>query len=138
MTYVNAIYWLMIISKAKLFESALQLCAEFFKALTQPARLAILKYLSETKTAITGDTSDFFSRGRTFVNRHLTKLKTWANENCPTFIGKANYRLLIGFYDPSFSAGTDEFIWSEFVRVRVEIKEAFHKPYIEQIKSQLF
>lgn len=61
-----------------------------------------------------------------------------ANENCPAFMGKVKHRLHIGFDDPSYATGTDEFIWSEFIRVRDEIKDAFYKLYIEQIKQQLF
>ena len=60
-----------------------------------------------------------------------------ANENCQAFLGKVKYRLHIGFDDPSHATGTDEFIWSEFIRVRDEIKEGFYKLYIEQIKPQL-
>ncbi len=60
-----------------------------------------------------------------------------ANEICPTFIGKVKHRLHIGFDDPSFAVGTDEFIWSEFLRVRDEIKIAFYKLFIEQIKPKL-
>jgi len=60
-----------------------------------------------------------------------------ANENCPSFLGKVKHRLHIGFDDPSHAIGTDEFIWSEFVRVRDEIKEGFWKFYDEQIKPQL-
>ncbi len=60
-----------------------------------------------------------------------------ANENCQAFLGKVKYRLHIGFDDPSHATGTDEFIWSEFIRVRYEIKEGFYKLYIEQIKPQL-
>lgn len=60
-----------------------------------------------------------------------------ANENCPAFFGKVKNRLHIGFDDPSHAVGTDEFIWSEFIRVRDEIKEGFWKFYIEQIKPQL-
>jgi len=52
-----------------------------------------------------------------------------ANENCPTFIGKVKHRLHIGFDDPSHVVGTDEFIWSEFRRVRDEIKEKFYELY---------
>lgn len=59
-----------------------------------------------------------------------------ANENCPTFLGKVKHRLHIGFDDPSHTVGTDEFIWSEFRRVRDEIKEGFWKFYNEQIKPQ--
>ena len=58
-----------------------------------------------------------------------------ANENCPAFFGKVKHRLHIGFDDPSHATGTDEFIWSEFIRVRDEIKEGFYKFYTEQIKE---
>ncbi len=59
-----------------------------------------------------------------------------ANEACPAFMGKVKHRLHIGFDDPSHATGTDAFIWSEFIRVRDEIKEGFRKFYDEQIKSQ--
>ena len=59
-----------------------------------------------------------------------------ANEVCPAFMGKVKNRLHIGFDDPSDASGTDEFIWSEYIRVRDEIKEGFHKLYDEQIKPQ--
>ena len=57
-----------------------------------------------------------------------------ANESCPAFIGKVKHRLHIGFDDPSHAVGTDEFIWSEFRRVREEIKEGFWKFYQENLK----
>jgi arsenate reductase len=60
-----------------------------------------------------------------------------ANESCPAFIGKVKHRLHIGFDDPSHAVGTDEFIWSEFIRVRDEIREAFRKFYTEEILPQL-
>ncbi len=60
-----------------------------------------------------------------------------ANEACPAFMGKVKHRLHIGFDDPSHATGTDKFIWDEFHRVRDEIKEAFYKLYVEQIKPQL-
>ncbi|MCD6366447.1 MAG: arsenate reductase ArsC [Bacteroidales bacterium] len=60
-----------------------------------------------------------------------------ANEACPAFMGKVKNRLHIGFDDPSHATGTDEFIWSEFLRVRDQIKEGFNKLYTEQIKPQL-
>lgn len=60
-----------------------------------------------------------------------------ANESCPTFIGKVKKRLHIGFDDPSHAVGTDEFIWSEYIRVRDEIKVAFWELYEEEIKPQL-
>ena len=58
-----------------------------------------------------------------------------ANENCPAFFGKVKHRLHIGFDDPSHATGTPEFIQSEYYRVRDEIKEAFWKFYIENLKT---
>jgi arsenate reductase (thioredoxin) len=60
-----------------------------------------------------------------------------ANETCPVFIGKVKNRLHLGFEDPSHATGTDEFIWTEFRRVRDEIKKTFFKLYTEQLKPQL-
>lgn len=60
-----------------------------------------------------------------------------ANEECPIFIGNVKHRLHMGYDDPSHAEGTDDFIWSEFIRVRDEIKEGFYKLYVEQIKPQL-
>ena len=58
-----------------------------------------------------------------------------ANETCPVFTGKVKHRLHIGFDDPSHAVGTDEFIHSEFVRVRDEIKASFYKFYFENIQN---
>lgn len=52
-----------------------------------------------------------------------------ANESCPAFLGKVNNRIHIGFEDPSEAIGTEEFIISEFRRVRDEIKQEFVKFY---------
>ena len=60
-----------------------------------------------------------------------------ANEACPAFMGKVKHRLHIGFDDPSHATGTDEFIRSEFIRVRDEIKEGFTKLYVEELKPKL-
>jgi arsenate reductase len=60
-----------------------------------------------------------------------------ANEACPAFLGKVKHRLHIGFDDPSHVTGTDEHIWSEFRRVRDEIKVKFYDLYINRIKPQI-
>jgi DNA-binding transcriptional ArsR family regulator len=65
----------MAYSKTYLFDAGLQTSAELFKALAHPARLAILKYLAETKTCITGDLADELPLGRTTVSQHLKELK---------------------------------------------------------------
>ena len=48
-----------------------------------------------------------------------------AQDTCPAFLGKVKTRLHIGFVDPAFAVGSDDFIWSEFRRVRDEIKNEF-------------
>jgi arsenate reductase len=58
-----------------------------------------------------------------------------ANENCPAFLGQVKNRLHIGFEDPSDAVGSDEFIWSEFRRVRDEIHTAFKEFYESHIKA---
>lgn len=59
-----------------------------------------------------------------------------ANEACPAFIGNVKHRIHIGFDDPSHAEGSEEFIWSEFIRVRDEIKASFLQFYTENIKSE--
>jgi arsenate reductase len=61
-----------------------------------------------------------------------------ANEACPAFIGKVKHRMHMGFDDPSHAVGTDEFIWSEFIRVRDEIKEGFWKFYKDNLSISKF
>ena len=62
-------------AKTELFSEELQRTAAFFKALGHPARLAILEYLAETKSCMTGDISEELPLSRTTVNQHLKELK---------------------------------------------------------------
>jgi DNA-binding transcriptional ArsR family regulator len=62
-------------NKAEKFEDSLQELSRFAKVLSHPARLAILKYLAETKTCISGDISDYLPLGRTTVSQHLKELR---------------------------------------------------------------
>lgn len=76
MTYIYVKFFTnMVQSKTDLFDSSLQECAELFKALSHPARIAILKYLADTRTCITGDISGELPLSRSTVNQHLTELK---------------------------------------------------------------
>jgi len=61
--------------KKEKFDPELQEISRFAKAISHPARLAILKYLAETKTCISGDISDFLPLSRTTVYQHLKELK---------------------------------------------------------------
>ncbi len=54
-----------------------------------------------------------------------------AKEVCPVFTGQVKHHLHIGFDDPAEVAGTDEFILSEFRRIRDEVKQDFFKFYQE-------
>lgn len=59
-----------------------------------------------------------------------------ANESCPTFLGKVKNRLHIGFDDPTYAVGTDDFIWSEYRRVRDGIKKAFLEFYKKKLNNE--
>ncbi|KJF43234.1 arsenate reductase ArsC [Draconibacterium sediminis] len=96
-----------------------------------------VKAMAEIGIDISGHSSDSVQK---FLNDQWDYVITvcgGANENCPAFFGEVKHRLHIGFDDPSHATGTDEFIWSEFIRVRNEIKERFYKLYEEEIKPQL-
>ena len=50
-----------------------------------------------------------------------------ANESCPAFLGRVKQRLHIGFDDPAEVTGEEEYVMSEYRRVRDEIREQFQK-----------
>ena len=62
-------------SKSNVFNEDLQEMATIAKALSHPARLAILKFLSEQKCCISGDISGEIPLSRTTVSQHLQELK---------------------------------------------------------------
>lgn len=57
------------------FDETLREKSTLFKALAHPARLAILKYLAEIKTCITGDIAGEIPLSRTTVTQHLKELR---------------------------------------------------------------
>jgi len=61
--------------KSPNFEDLLQELAKFARVLSHPARLAILQYLAETKTCISGDISDNLPLSRSTVSQHLKELR---------------------------------------------------------------
>jgi arsenate reductase len=60
-----------------------------------------------------------------------------AKEVCPTFSGIVAHRIHIGFDDPAEVEGTPEFILSEFVRIRDEIKRDFLRFLREELGKDL-
>lgn len=89
------------------------------------AGIDISKHIPVNVTTYLGDTWDY-----------VITVCGNAGEKCPVFMADAGKRLHIGFDDPSEAVGTAEFIRSEFVRVRNEIKNEFFKFYIAEIKQQ--
>jgi arsenate reductase len=59
-----------------------------------------------------------------------------AKEACPVFIGDVKDRLHIGFDDPAEVTGSEEYVMSEFRRIRDEIKRDFHAFYVKQIQNK--
>jgi arsenate reductase len=67
-----------------------------------------------------------------FINKSFDYVITVcdnAKETCPVFSGNVKNRLHIGFDDPAEANGTDEYVISEFRRVRNEIFEKFKEFY---------
>ncbi len=62
-------------NKSANFNNDLQQLARFGKAISHPARLAILHYLAQTENCISGDISDQLPLSRTTVSQHLKELR---------------------------------------------------------------
>ena len=62
-------------SKNELFDDDLQMASIYFKALSHPARLAILRYLGKMKFCMSGDISNELPLSRTTVSQHLKELR---------------------------------------------------------------
>jgi len=62
-------------TKTRLFDRDLQEMAAVVKVLSHPARLAILRYLANCNTCISGDISNEIPLSRTTVSQHLRELK---------------------------------------------------------------
>ncbi len=57
-----------------------------------------------------------------------------ANESCPAFVGNVKHRIHIGFDDPSDAIGSEDFVLTEFRRVRDEIRNRFKHFYKDNLK----
>ena len=93
-----------------------------------------VKVMAEIGIDISEHTSDSVEKYLNDEWDYVITVCGGANEACPTFTGKVKQRLHIGFDDPSDAVGTDAFIWSEYIRVRDEIKEAFYKVFAKKIE----
>ena len=116
------------------FDSNLVVCSAGTEASGKLNTKAV-QVMSEIGIDISKHTSDSVAK---YLNEEWDYVITvcgGANESCPAFIGKVKHRLHIGFDDPSHAVGTDEFIMSEFYRVRDEIKKGFFDFYQKNIKN---
>jgi len=96
-----------------------------------------VKVMNETGIDISKHTSDSVEKYLYEVWDYVITVCGDANEKCPAFLGKVKNRLHIGFDDPSHAVGSEEFVMSEFYRVRDEIKTDFLKLYNNELKKQL-
>ncbi|MBI9061340.1 MAG: arsenate reductase ArsC [Marinilabiliaceae bacterium] len=94
-----------------------------------------VQVMQEIGIDISGHTSDSVEKYLSEAWDYVITVCGGANESCPAFTGDVKHRMHIGFDDPSHAIGTDEFIISEFHRVRDEIKDGFYQFYTNQIKS---
>jgi arsenate reductase (thioredoxin) len=118
------------------FDKKLDVCS----AGTEPAKQVnpkAVKVMNEVGIDISGHSPKLVDQYLTDEWDYVITVCDNANETCPAFFGKVKNRLHIGFEDPSHATGTEEHIWSEFRRVRDEIKNKFYELYVEQIKPQL-
>jgi arsenate reductase len=56
-----------------------------------------------------------------------------ANESCPSFSGRVKNRIHMGYEDPSEVIGDDDFVMSEFRRIRDMIRKDFYKFYLDNL-----
>ncbi len=116
------------------FDSNLMVCSAGTEASGKLNQKAVAA-MKEAGIDISHHTSDSVEKYLNDEWDYVITVCGGANENCPAFFGKVKHRLHIGFDDPSHAVGTEEFIWSEFTRVRDEIKEGFRRFFDESIRK---
>jgi len=114
------------------FDSELTVCSAGTEA-SGRLNLKAVAAMKEDGIDISQHTSDSVSKYLDEAWDYVITVCGGANESCPAFIGNVKNRLHIGFDDPSHAIGTEEFIWSEFIRVRNEIKKGFYEFYSKEI-----
>ncbi len=114
------------------FDSKLTVCSAGTEA-SGKLNMKAVAAMKEDGIDISNHTSDSVSKYLDEAWDYVITVCGGANESCPAFIGNVKNRLHIGFDDPSHATGTEEFIWSEFIRVRDEIKKGFWEFYSKEI-----
>lgn len=117
------------------FDSNLTVCSAGTQASGKLNEGAV-KAMAEVGIDISGHTSDSVEKYLGEEWDYVITVCGGANEACPAFTGVVKQCLHIGFDDPSHAVGSEEFIESEFRRVRDEIRRAFHRLYVDEIKEE--
>lgn len=117
------------------FDKSLTVCSAGTQA-SGKLNAEAVKVMAEAGIDISNHTSDAVEKYLDQEWDYVITVCGGANESCPAFIGKVKYRLHIGFDDPSHVIGSDEFVRSEFIRVRDEIKEQFYNFYLEKVSAE--
>ena len=117
------------------FSSSLRVCSAGTDASGKlnPRAVQVMK---EAGIDISHHTSDAVQRYLNDEWDYVITVCGGANEACPAFSGKVKHRLHMGFDDPSHAVGSDEFVRSEFYRVRDEIKAAFYDFYLKNLQHE--
>jgi len=118
------------------FDSRIEVCSAGTQASGKLNPTAV-KVMKDAGVDISHHTSDSVEKYLTDEWDYVITVCGGANENCPAFFGKVKHRIHMGYDDPSHVTGSDEYIWSEFIRVRDEIKQGFYDFYVQQLKNQL-
>ncbi len=94
-----------------------------------------IQVMREAGIDISSHTSDSVDQYLDETWNYVITVCGGANENCPVFLGKVKHRLHMGFDDPSEAEGSEEYIMSEFYRVRDEIRKTFMLFYDRHLKN---
>lgn len=116
------------------FDPNLTVCSAGTEASGKLNPLAV-KAVAEIGIDISQHTSDSVEKYLEEEWDYVITVCGGANEVCPAFLGKVKNRLHMGYDDPSHVEGSEEFIWSEFIRVRDEIREDFYQLYKKEMKK---
>ena len=117
------------------FDQELEVCS----AGTDPSgkvNQRAIEVMQESDIDISNHTSDSVDKYLNEKWDYVITVCDGAKESCPVFTGNVMHRLHIGFEDPSLATGSDEFVLSEFRRIRDEIRAAFWQFYLENIKRK--
>lgn len=134
-------------NKTEKFPESQKEIARYARAISHPARLAILQYLAKTRTCISGDISDNLPLSRSTVSQHLKELRDMGLIHgeieglkinyclCSSGIGRF-LQLFSAFFEPlsqlevscdavddSCSAGNEKTFEPESVALHMELPE---------------